>query len=160
MPELDDDEQIILEIGPHYYFLFWPIFWSLLLSFVILAFAIVKTGLSFWFFMAFIISAGIFWTYALLAYSRFYANRAYLTNKRLWCKNKIKPFKTHVQEVNLDEIVEVSYTVNGFRASLIGSGNLIIKTRAGKIIIKNVADPENLKTKITKIRDHILKNKE
>jgi hypothetical protein len=158
MIELEDDEQIILEIGPHYYFLLWPVFWSLFFSFIILAFAIVKTGLSFWFFLSFVVSAGIFWTYALLAYSRFYRNRAFLTNKRLWVKNQAKPFKTQVQEVDLKEIVEVGYTVTGIRASIIGAGNLIIKTRAGKIIIKNVADPESLKTKIIKIRDHILKN--
>ncbi|MDD3774274.1 MAG: hypothetical protein PHW50_03290, partial [Patescibacteria group bacterium] len=86
MFELDDDEEIILEIGPHSYFLIWPIFWSLFFSFFILAFTVIKTGLSFWFFLAFIISAGVFWTYAIFVYARFYKNRAYLTNKKLWSR--------------------------------------------------------------------------
>ena len=159
MFELDEDEQIILEIGPHYYFLVWPVFWSLFFSFILLAFSIVKAGFSFWFFLAFIISAGVFWTYALVAYARFYRNRAFLTNKRLWSKKQIKPFKTHVQEVDLGEIIEVGYTVNGIRATMIGCGDLIIKTKAGKVIIKNVPHPEGLKTEIIKIRDYVLKEK-
>jgi len=157
MFELEDDEQIVLEIGPHYYFLFWPVFWSLFFSFIILAFALVKTGFSFWFFVAFLISAGIFWTYAILAYSRFYRNRAYLTNKRLWAKNQQNILKTNVHEINLEQIIEVSYTIKGMRAAILGCGNLIIKTKAGKTIIKNVANPEKVKTQIINLRDHLAK---
>ena len=154
MFELDDDEEIILEIGPHSYFLIWPIFWSLFFSFFILAFTVIKTGLSFWFFLAFIVSAGVFWTYAIFVYARFYKNRAYLTNKKLWSRTQTKTFKARVQEVELGEIIEVGYNVNGFKATLIGCGNLIIKTKAGRILIKNVPNPEGLKTEIIRIRNY------
>jgi hypothetical protein len=77
----------------------------------------------------------------------------------LWAKTQIKTFKTHVQEVDLAEIIEVGYKVNGMRASMLGAGDLIIKTKAGKVLIKNVADPEGLKTEIIKIRDYVLDEK-
>lgn len=159
MFELDDDEEIILEIRPHSYFLIWPIFWSIFISFLILALAIVKFNTIFWFFLILIICAAIFWAYALFAYIRFYKNRAYLTNKRLWARTQLKTFKTKVQEVDLGEIVEVGYNINGFKATIIGCGDLIIKNKAGRILIKNVPDPEGLKTEIIRIRDYHTKER-
>jgi len=142
MLELEEDEKILLEIGPHSYFLIWPIFWSLFLSFLLLGFTLAKAGFSFWFFVSFLISAGIFWTYALLAYARFYQNRIFLTNKRLWAKKQLKPFKIEIREIKLEDILEISCRIEGFKAIALGFGDLIIKTRAGKLVIKNVAKPD------------------
>ena len=157
MIDLEDDEQILLEIGPHSYFLIWPIFWSLFLSLIILGYSLAKAGFSFWFFVAFLISAGIFWTYAILSYARFYQNRAFLTNKRLWVKRQIKPLKVEVKEVGLKDILEVGYVIAGLRATFFGFGNLVIKTPAGKVIIEKVARPEKIKKQILALRDHWLR---
>lgn len=158
MLDLDEDEKILLEITPHSYFLVWPLFWSLGLAFFILAFTLAKTGFSFWFFVAFLICTGILGTYALTSYTRFYRNQAFLTNKRLWSKTQKGAFETEVKETALKDILEIEYKISGLKASVLGFGDLIIKTPGGKIKLTKVARPEKIKRQILNLKDYWLRH--
>ncbi len=158
MLELDEDEKILLEITPHPYFLIWPLFWSLGLALFLLAFTLAKAGFSFWFFVVFLFCTGTLGTYALLSYSRFYRNQALLTNKRLWSKTQKGAFETEVKEVALKDILEVEYRISGLKASLLGFGDLIIKTPGGKIKLPNVANPEKIKRQILNLKENWLRH--
>ncbi|MCD6422125.1 PH domain-containing protein [bacterium] len=158
MFELEEDEKILLEILPHPYFLWWPIFWSLLISFLILGYIVWRMGLSFWFFAGVLFCAGTFWTYALLSWVKFYQDRAYLTNRRLWVRQQKGRFQTSVKEVALKDILEVHYTIPGLKASILGYGDLKIKTAGGKIVLKKVPNPEKIKRQILNLRDYWLRN--
>ena len=158
MFSLDEDEKILLEIGPHSFFLVWPLFWSIGIGIFLIVFSLLKAGFSFWFFLSFIVAVGVFGTYALLAVSRFYRNRAFLTNKRLWVKIQDKPFKVKVKEVALKDILEVEYEISGLKASLFGYGDLIVKTSGGKIKLPKVANPEKIKRQILNLKEYWLRH--
>jgi len=101
-------------------------------------------------FFFWLIFSGIYFLY------NFYLWRAdvyVVTNERLRIKEQIKIFKKEVQEVALDDIVDVTYSVSGFFPTLLNFGTISVQTASSDPIEMVLIDnPEKIQTIILKLK--------
>jgi len=155
-------EQVIAVIHRHWYALFWPvvkIFAGLILVFIVFRLAGFWSTFSWYIFFIWLVVGGI---YILICWFNWARDKYILTDERILNLQQKSLFSRAVYETPYENIQDLSYEVNGFMATLLRYGNVRVQTAGTKegIILEQVANPRKLKSKIVKIRDIVMKDKD
>lgn len=167
--ELKDGEEIIKIVRHHWIDFARSVFYSLLILFIafFIFFQYLKSGkadieninlqaafavlfnfnnffsLIFWILFA----AALIYFFSSLHIFR--TNSLIITNFRI-IDNKVKGlFSKIVSDVYYDDIFDVLCTIKGFWPTILGYGNIIIKTQKKKVVFKKIRQPQKIKELIT-----------
>ena len=154
-------EQIVSVIHRHWYALLWPIikvFIGLVIVFILFrlfgASAISAYALMLW-----LIVGGI---YILAQWFNWARDRYILTSERIINFQQKNIFSRAVIEAPYENIQDISYEVEGFWATIFRFGNVRVMTAGSEsgVVLEQVGSPRKLKSKIVKIRDIVMKDKD
>jgi len=154
-------EEIISILHRHWYALFWPVvkvFIGLVIVFILFR-LFGASRLSAYALMIWLIVGVI---YILVQWFNWARDKYVLTNERVVNLQQKSLFSRAVFEAPYENIQDLSYEVTGFWATLFHFGNVRVQTAGTKegIILEQVGNPRKLKSKIVKIRDIVMKDKD
>ena len=154
-------EEVISIIHRHPFQLFLPVF-KVFLGLVIVFILFRILGFSKFSSVIFFLWLIIGGLYIFLQWFNWYRDRYILTDERIINLQQKHLFSRAVIEAPYENIQDISYEVNGFWATIFGFGDVRIDTAGRKegIIMEQVHRPRRLKSKIVKIRDIVMKERE
>ncbi len=157
--EMPTEEELVI-LRRHSIFLLLPF------SIVLLGLAVV--GLVFWlggasavfsivFFLWLIVGGG----FAFYYWYRWNMNRYTFTSKRVIVREQISLFKRISAEIRLDEIIDITYQINGIWGTLFNFGDIFLEGEGREpLVLIDVFRPGQIQEELFELRDKALKDKE
>lgn len=161
MIDFDSDEKIIYEVRKH-----WLIFWSEVGALLLIAIAPLGLASIFsveaWdssFSYAGLLSLFVFlyslwllicWVLVFVFWTNYYLDVWIITNKKILSVNQYGLFKREVMILHIDKIQDITYMIDGFVATTLNYGNILI-TSAGadtEFKIKGIPNPALVQSKV------------
>lgn len=101
------------------------------------------------------------WTIFFIIWTNYYLDIVVITNKRIIDIEQLGLFARDIVEVRMENIEDIKTTVIGLLASLLDMGSLHIQTagESREVIIKNIANPHEVREAISRLHDEALRNR-
>lgn len=102
------------------------------------------------------------WTIFFIIWTNYYLDIVVITNKRIIDIEQLGLFARDIVEVRMENIEDIKTTVIGLLASLLDMGSLHIQTagESREVIIKNIANPHEVREIISRLHDEALRSRE
>ncbi len=153
-------EEEIITLRRHSIFIIMPFFW-VLLGLIIVGLVFFKVGASMVFSILFFVWLIIGGGYIVINWYKWYMTRFVFTNKRVMVREQSGIFKKISAETRLDEIIDITYAVEGIWATLFNYGAVYVEAEGREpLILADIYRPGQIQEELFDIRDEVLKGKE